>query len=242
MTKEYNRNIVQREFKKEHSVFAPWKMDNQKEIVQGYRKDITKWKVPRFVKDEEDFKNVCKVLEENVMFLKTMYIILISGSNFPAITWNDFTTFVNSCKLIDENLALSTVDRLFIATKSGGTQDLKDYPERDLSRLEFYEIIVRMAAAKYKDPGKCETYAQAVKMFVEENLMVFFNISRWQEWRERELWTLDVNDILNANLEALKKIYNSFFTSKKSYMDLADALNLMVRNTGILPNEKEVVS
>jgi hypothetical protein len=61
---------------------------------------------------------------------------------------------VNSCKLIDENLTLSTVDRLFIATKSGGTQDLKDFPERHLSRFEFYENIVIIASAKYKDPGK----------------------------------------------------------------------------------------
>jgi hypothetical protein len=71
--------------------------------------------------------------------------------------------------------------------------------------------------------------------------MVFFNTSKWQEWRDRYVWTLEINDILHANLESLKKIYKSFHTSKKNFMDLSDALNLLVRNTNILPNEKEVV-
>lgn len=181
-------------------------------------------------------------MEGYVMYLKSVYIILISNSNFPAITWNDFTTFVNSCKLIDENLTLSTVDRLFIATKSsGGTRELEDFPERDLARFEFYEIIVRMAAAKYKDPGKCETYNQAVKMLVEDNLMVYYNTSKWNEWREKYLWTLEVNDVLHANLDALKKIFKSFHTSKRNYMILFDALGLSVRNNNILPADKEAI-
>jgi len=58
MTKEYNRNIVKRQFKKEHSVFADWKIDKEKEIESGFKKDISRWKVARFVKDEEDFNNV----------------------------------------------------------------------------------------------------------------------------------------------------------------------------------------
>lgn len=212
--KDYNRNVVQREFKKENSVFAPWKMDNTREIVFGLKKDLAKWKVPRFVKDESDYNQVCQIIEDNVIYLKTAYICLISSSNFPAITWNDFTTFVNASKLLDDNLTLSTVDRAFIATKSGGTQDLKDFPERDLSRFEFYEVVVRMAAAKYKDCGKTDTYAEAVKLFIEDNLMTFFNVQKWQEWRETELWTLEVNDVLHANTEPLKKIYKSFHTSK----------------------------
>ena len=241
-TKEYNRNIREREFKKEHSVFANWRSDNIKEIKAGLKKDISKWKVPRFVKDEEDYEAVCKIMEENVIFIKTLYITLISNSNYPSVTWNDFTSFVNNWKLLDENLNLTTVDRLFIATKSGGTQDLKDFPERDLSRLEFYEVIVRMASVKYKESGKWEKYSQAVKMLIEDDLMVFSNIQKWQEWREKELWTLDVNDILYANTDNLKKIFKTFYTSKKSNMDLNDAFTLMVRRTGFLPAEKEVIT
>mmetsp|Transcript_33658 Transcript_33658/g.38729 ORF Transcript_33658/g.38729 Transcript_33658/m.38729 type:complete len:111 (-) Transcript_33658:7-339(-) len=81
---------------KDSSVFAPWKVDNSKEILAGFVKDISRWKVARFVKDEEDLKHVYQVMEQHVFYLKTMYIILISMSNYPSVTWNDFTTFVNS--------------------------------------------------------------------------------------------------------------------------------------------------
>ena len=138
-------------------------------------------------------------------------------------------------------MLLSAVDRLFIATKSGAMSDLKDFPERDLARFEFYEIIVRMAGIKYKESGKCETYAQAVKMLIEDDLMTYFNVNKWQHWRETQLWTLDVNDLFEANLEALKKIFKTFFTTKKSSMDLTDSINLLIKNANLMPTEKEVI-
>ena len=37
MSKDFTRNIVQRVFQKEVSVFAPWRLDNSKEIVSGFK-------------------------------------------------------------------------------------------------------------------------------------------------------------------------------------------------------------
>ena len=212
-----------------------------KEILAGFKKDISKWKVQRFIKSETEYDNVYKIVEEYVVYLKTVYIVLISNSNFPAITWNDFISFVNSWKLLDDYLSLSAVDRLFIATKSGGTQDLNNFPERDLSRFEFYEIIVRMAACKYKDSGRWKTYALAVKTLIEDDLMTQFSIDKWEHWREKELWTLEINDILYANSEALKKIHKSFLLPNKRYMDLNDAIDLLIRRTGLFQAEKEII-
>lgn len=139
-------------------------------------------------------------------------------------------------------MSLSTVDRLFIATKSGGVADLKDFPERDLSRFEFFEIIVRMASAKYKECGKADTYTEAVRQLIENDLLPFYSVSKWQDWRENYLWTLDINDVFEANLEALKKIFKSFQTTQKTNMDLNDCLNLMTRTNNLIPIEKDVIA
>lgn len=59
---------------------------------------------------------------------------------------------------------MATIDRLFIATNvemlpdgSEATADMDEKmdnnSDRDLCRYEFYEILVRMGAAKYKDTG-----------------------------------------------------------------------------------------
>lgn len=52
--------------------------------------------------------------------------------------------------MIDKNLTLATVDRLFIAVNYEGVPGgLEDNPDKELCRYEFYEILVRMACAKF---------------------------------------------------------------------------------------------
>jgi hypothetical protein len=52
--------------------------------------------------------------------------------------------------LIDSKLKVSTIDQLFVATNLD-VLNLEDNPERQLCRYEFFEILVRIAGAKYKD-------------------------------------------------------------------------------------------
>jgi hypothetical protein len=47
-------------------------------------------------------------------------------------------------------------------------------------------------------------------------------MSPWQDFRDEELWTLDVNDVLEANLKNLEKIYNKYILAVKKYITLED--------------------
>ena len=105
---------------------------------------MTFWKVGKFIKDLKEREEVMEIFYKHVQTLKTLFILLAANSNFPAITWIDYTNFLNNCKIIDKNLQLSTVDRVFIATKVA-VRELTDNPERDMSRYEFYESLVRIA-------------------------------------------------------------------------------------------------
>jgi hypothetical protein len=40
-----------------------------------------------------------------------------------------------------------------------------------------------------------------------------------------------VNDVLEANLEGIKKIYNFYQEPRKKFMTQTDAMNLMIRDT-----------
>lgn len=54
---------------------------------------------------------------------------------------------------------MQTIDRVFIMVNVELLgQENDDNPDRDLCRYEFYEIIVRMAGAKFKDPGNVSTW------------------------------------------------------------------------------------
>jgi hypothetical protein len=44
-------------------------------------------------------------------------------------------------------------------------------------------------------------------------------MGNWQERRENEFWNIEVNDILYANYEGLRKIFKSYFTKIKKWME-----------------------
>jgi hypothetical protein len=93
------------------------------------------------------------VLWENYARIKSLYLAIIVNSEYPVITWNDFTILVNKSKIVDKNCNLSTIDRVYIATNVSFNNNSN--ADRDLNRFEFLEIIVRLSICKYKDTGIC---------------------------------------------------------------------------------------
>ncbi len=78
--------------------------------------DFRMWKISRIVKEANEIKQIEQVFQNNVKDLKQIYLTLISNSTYPNLTWLDFVNYAKSCDIIDENMPMSTVDRLFIAT------------------------------------------------------------------------------------------------------------------------------
>ena len=88
-------------------------------------------------------------------------------SSFPSISWLDFGNMCQQWKIVDNRTCtLLTIDRIFIATNVELIQQ-DDNPDRDLCRFEFYEIIVRLGSAKYKDSGVAKTWDEATKLILD---------------------------------------------------------------------------
>ena len=96
---------------------------------------------------------------------------------------------------------------MFIATKVGapsmGTGNT-------LFRHEFLEILVRIAAAKYKETGRARSYSQALRMMVE-SIITNYETRPWQEFRDDSLWNLEVDAVFKANLDLLQKLHATVF-------------------------------
>jgi len=75
--------------------------------------------------------------------------------------WFDFAKFCDSCKIVDNNLLLSTIDRIFIATNVE-LESQEDNPDKALCRFEFYEILIRIANVKFKESGIVSTHSEAL--------------------------------------------------------------------------------
>jgi len=229
-----------RVFKKEHSVFAQWREDTPIILSNCFKADTEKWKLSRFIKDPKDLENVERVLWDNFVKIKRIFLAKAARSNFPTINWISFTEYCSQCQVVDDKgVRLDTVDRAFIATNVE-LEKHEENPAAALQRYEFMEIIVRLADSKYKGTGVCATYAESVQKILSDHFLKLGDFtSEWQEFRDKELWTIDVNDVLEANLDLLDKCYKKYMAPRKLLMTLKDALKFMMKDTALNLIEKD---
>lgn len=124
-----------------------------------------------------------------------------------------FSDFITSCELIDRQYVnIATVDRLFI---SANYSENNANNAKELIRFEFFEVIVRIARARYFDSKQQTSYGVALELLMNDYLTNFTSAQTWQQWRSTELWCLEVNDIYEANLTPLLKVYNSIIIEKR---------------------------
>ena len=129
-------------------------------------------------------------------------MVLAAKSNFPTIKWLAFGEFINELKITDKKFEMSTVDRIFISVVNNVAEDAKQYlmADKDMSRFQFYESLVRIAFQKYRSSGAASSVTEAMKMLLEEHLMPTYNNDAWMQWRQDNIWQLDIDDLLKSNL------------------------------------------
>jgi len=65
-------------------------------------------------------------------------------------------------------------------------------------------------------------------MLIDNQLKpLFIRAENWQHRRVNEFWNIEVNDILYANYEGLRKIFKSFFTKVKKWMDPSETYYML---------------
>jgi hypothetical protein len=99
-----------------------------------------------------------------------------------------------------------------------------------MSRFQFYESLVRIAFFKYKQTGRTPSTAEGVKVLLEVLRRKYDNYS-WQGWRAEELWTLENDDLMKTNMNAMRKLYAYYHKAKKSKTyTLEDAIDMFTRD------------
>ena len=105
---------------------------------------------------------------------------------------------------------MADADRIFIATNVE-LEDQEANDDRSLCRFEFYEIIVRLAKTKFYERGDSPSISHAVERLIVDNILAHQHLKFGsKEWRHNCLWTVEINDLIRANLDKLKKIFDSW--------------------------------
>lgn len=238
--KPLKQQQVSRVFSKEHSVFKDWKEDTHSTLAKCFEYDQAHWKLSRFIKDAAEQDKVERVLEKHYEKLKRIFINEACRSRFPNIVGLAYSDYCIQCQVCDEKLNLAGLDRQFTAA-TFQTVKVETNPQDALQRFEFVEVIVRLAQDKFYTPKLAATMAEAVSRILLENFFEYGDYKEWQTFRDRELWTLDLNDIFEANLDLLKKLYKKYLAPMKPRMSERDCLSLLMKDSEVQLNEKDAL-
>jgi hypothetical protein len=95
----------------------------------------------------------------------------------------------------------SAIDRLVIGTLGSKKEGAPDISQNYLCRYHFLEILVRLGNEKYRGTKICETFAESLEKLLTECIIPKYRPEPWQEFRDKELWHLNVEDLLAANYD-----------------------------------------
>lgn len=135
------------------------------------------WKAPRFIKDKDEVQSCWDVIVKHMAPLKDIFQHLAANSSYPAIGQLDFSSFCDVCKIVDGKIIdYSDIDRLFINANYEAVKNSEN-PDRALQRFEFYEILLRIANAKYKDTNDVKSSNAALDKLIKENVLPLYKPS-----------------------------------------------------------------
>lgn len=133
----------------------------------------------------------------------------------------------------------ATIDRLFINTNFEQVNQVNN-PDKNLIRFEFIELLVRIAGAKFRE-RVCKTWTDSFEKLWEENVLPITEMHTWQGFRDEQLYTVEVNDVLHANDELIRQVYQKYFTLNQKFMTQDDALDLFCSESECYLSTKEAL-
>ena len=98
---------------------------------------------------------------------------------------------------------------MFIAANFEEVTGQEDNPDKALIRFEFIELLIRIANEKYKKTNICPDLAMSFQYLIDTHIQPVNCIDEFSTWRRETLYTNEVNDILYANEQNLKKVYDT---------------------------------
>ena len=182
-------------------------------------------KIDKLCKNPEQIVALEKMVTKLMPQLKQYHLDLLCETAIPPyVSELDFVGFYRDCHLADKNLMASSIDLIYKQVNT-------NFARIGLNRGQFIEALIRIAKAKYLEVNITKSLHEALEMLVCEHIAKEWTTCRWHDLRVSRIWTVEVNDLLDANLEGLKKVYSMFrdlkAVNKKRWMDLKDADQFM---------------
>jgi hypothetical protein len=89
------------------------------------------------------------------------------------------------------------------------------------------------------DNGKAKTYTEALQALIGNHFKGFhkYKFQSGQDFRDRHVWNLEIDDLMKSNLDSIKKLYTFFLSA-----DMIDPITNKAYTVLTLPQCQEIGS
>lgn len=89
------------------------------------------------------------------------------------------------------------------------------------------EIVIRLANAKFKDTNVCLTTGQSIDKLINEYIIPNAEYVDGKVFRQQELYTYEVNEILARNEAGIKRAYDWYIHPNKRFITLKECIEIV---------------
>jgi len=83
LIKDLKQKVIERVFRKDNSVFEPWKEDTELTLQLACESDLGSCKITKIVKDTAELQQIYEFMFEKFADLKMLFLQYSSNSNYP---------------------------------------------------------------------------------------------------------------------------------------------------------------
>jgi hypothetical protein len=203
------------------STFAKFHFPGPEDYQTMLEHDIKNSSLAKFFPTPEDLEKSKKFLLDNYYYFRLVHIhrYYQAQSNFPDVGYNDVMNMLKETKTMDKEFDASKLALVYAEANASGAKKSGDN-DKDLSRCEFMELIVRIAIHKYKKSGKVQRHREALRnkltpffnsldKYLENDFLPFAKSSEaeYTGFRTEKIMTVAVNKVLAAAKDKIDKLF-----------------------------------
>ena len=149
-----------KEFIKERSVFAEFRLDDEISLRKAFELDVRRWKLKDATLKKAEADKILIFLYKKYTTVRSIFMRYAAWNCYPFVSLEGFADCLDECKVYDNDF--KRLDAMKVFNHKEAAEDGADGPQTSLSRAEFMEGLLRVAIARVNPKRIADVQAEAV--------------------------------------------------------------------------------
>ena len=143
-----------------------------------------------------------KTLLKHYLSIKNLFYYLASTSNFPALSLDDFNSFLFQSGILKKNMVGAAVQINFFGSEPKNLQIIH--------RSDFISLLINLASLKYRDFKMISELPEAVGKLLKQCIVPYIKkINCGVVWRYKYMYNVECSNSFELNKTTIQKLFKT---------------------------------